>query len=70
MKKTSVLKRKNFWKKIPYLKEKAIEKTLLYCENEVKLLLNNNYVPKRKHFWKRLLYLKENTFEKEKKDNI
>ena len=49
------------------LKENAFEKTLLYCQNEVKWLLKKTSVPKRKHFWKRLLYLKENTFEKGKK---
>ena len=73
MKKTSVPKRKHFWKKLMYLKEK---KSKIKYEQ---LLKKNTSLPKRKYFWKTLLYcqnkvkwllkntsvhLKENTFDK------
>ena len=54
-------------KKLLYLKENSVEKTLLYCQNEVKLLLKNTSVPKRKRVWRRLLYINENLLKSYKK---
>ena len=73
MKKTSVPKTKKVQdklkttfeeEKVLYLTENDFEKTLLFCQNEAKLLLKNTFEPKRIRFWKILLYLKENLCSK------
>ena len=52
MKNASVSKRKQFWKRLLYLKERKIQ-------HHEKWLLKKTSVPKRKHVWKTLMYLKE-----------
>tara|TARA_B100000780_G_scaffold206204_1_gene146666 strand:+ start:204 stop:425 length:222 start_codon:yes stop_codon:yes gene_type:complete len=62
LKKPAVPKRKKVQNKVkttveekifPHLKENAFEKTLLYCQNEVKSFLKNTSVPKRNKFKKK-----------------